>query len=129
MKRTVICLSLIVVFVALVVILDIWFVSVYVDGFNQCLDQLDQGQTYSELSVAAERLSTYFHRKSFWAHRIVPTGRLEELETLITKLNAYIEVHDIHETRATSAELRARVNLLYSTGFYRWYQSSRLSIG
>ena len=52
----------------------------------------------------------------------------EELEMLLHKLNAYLKTEDEHEIEATAAELRARVNLLYSTDLYHWYHPFQFRI-
>ena len=128
MKRTLISLSLITVFVLSVVIGDLWFMTHYVGGINDRLDKLEAAEGLDEQKACAAELDDFFVSHNFWAHRLVPTGRMEELETLLHKLNAYIETEDVHEVEATVAELRARANLLYSTDLYHWYQPMEFRI-
>ncbi len=122
MKRTVVCLVAIFVFIITVVLADLVFMTGYAKGFNRRLDDLERAQTTEELHRVSQDLHAFFKGRDFWAHRFVPTNRLEDLEMLLLKLSAYIDTEDEHEVRATTAEIRARVNLLYSTDFYRWYQ-------
>lgn len=128
MKRTIVSLSLITVFILTVAIGDIWFMTGYADGMNRHLDAVEEARGYEEKKICALELDDYYQSKAFWAHRLVPTGRMEEIETLLHKLNAYIETRDDHEVEATVAELRARVNLLYSTSFYHWYHPTEFRI-
>lgn len=128
MKRTLTSLIVITVFVVSVVVADLWFMSSYAKGMNERLEQIEKVETMEMKKEAVLDLEHYFKNKNFWAHRIVPTGRLEELETLLYKLNAYIAASDEHEVTATIAELRSRVNLLYSTNLYHWYHPAEFSI-
>ncbi len=128
MKRTVISLSLITAFILAVVIWDLWFMTRYVSGMNDRLDALEAAGSLEEQKSLAMELDDFFMDRNFWAHRVVPTGRMEDLETLLHKLNAYIETEDEHEVEATIAEVRARVNLLYSTDIYHWYQPAEFRI-
>lgn len=121
MKRTLISLGLITVFIITVVIADLWFMSRYAEGMNSRLDAIAEAKSYLEKKKLAKELDDFFVSQDFWAHRLVPTGRMEELETLLHKLNAYLETEDSHEVTATVAEIRSRVNLLYSTSIYHWY--------
>ena len=124
MKRTLISFVLIVIFILGVVLGDLLFMSNYAEGMNQRLDMILSANTQEEMERYAAELDDFFVRKNFLAHRMIPTGRLEELETLLHKLNAYINTSDIHEIEATVAEIKSRVNLLYSTtliiGTIRW---------
>ncbi len=128
MKRTVISLTVITAFVLGVVVWDLWFMTRYVGGMNERLDALEAALEFEEQKACAAQLDDYFLSKNFWAHRLVPTGRMEELETLLHKLNAYIETKDEREVEATIAELRARLNLLYSTDLYHWYHPMEFRI-
>ena len=121
MRRTVISLAVITVFILTVVIGDQWFMGRYADGFNERLDILEKAENLEEQKEGAAELDRFYKEGSFLAHRLIPTGRLEEIEMLLHKLNAYIETEDDHEVEATIAEIRARVNLLYSTNLYHWY--------
>lgn len=128
MKRTLISLGLITVFILAVVIADLWFMTRYAEGMNTRLDAIAEAESYQEKKELAAELDDFFLSRNFWAHRLVPTGRMEELETLLHKLNAYIETEDTHEVVATVAEIRSRVNLLYSTSFYHWYHPAEFRI-
>ncbi len=128
MKRTLISLCLILIFILSVVIADLWFMNRYADGMNRRLDAIVKADSYEEKKRLAGELDVFFVSHDFFAHRLVPTGRMEEMETLLHKLNAYIETEDSHEVAATVAELRSRVNLLYSTFMYRWYHPERFRI-
>jgi hypothetical protein len=44
---------------------------------------------------------------------------MEEIETLLYKLNAYVKKGDEKETLATSEELRARVKMIYFMALWR----------
>lgn len=124
MKRTIISLILITVFVVGVITADLWFMSSYAAEMNKQLDRIDEVSTFEEKRAEAKALDEYFESRNFWAHRLIPTGRLEEIETLLYKLNSYLVTADEHEVDATVAELKARVNLLYSTMIYHWYHPS-----
>lgn len=128
MKRTWISFGVLVVFILAVVCGDLWFMSSYADGMNRRLDAIMEAGTLEDKKSCAEDLDAYFVKKNFWAHRLVPTGRMEELETLLHKLNAYLNTADEHEIEATVAEIRARVNLLYSTDVYHWYHPAEFCI-
>ena len=124
MKRTIMSLILITIFVVGIVVADLWFMSSYAAGMNERLDKIDEKSEIDDKRVAAKELDAFFEDRNFWAHRFVPTGRMEELETLLYKLNSYLSTEDEHEIDATVAELKARVNLLYSTMFYHWHHPS-----
>lgn len=124
MKRTMTSFIIITVFVFSVITADLWFMSRYADGMNKRLDRIDEVSSFEEKRTEAKALDEYFKRCDFWAHRLIPTGRLEEIETLLYKLNSYLVTADEHEVDATVAELKARVNLLYSTMIYHWYHLS-----
>lgn len=128
MKRTMTGLIVITVFVVAVVLADLWFMSQYAAGMNERLDAVANAEGFENQKHAAEELDRYFNEQDFWAHRFIPTGRMEELETLLHKLNAYIATEDEHEVLATAAEIRARVNLLYSTDLYHWYHPADFRI-
>lgn len=128
MRRTWISFGLLSLFILAVVCGDLWFMSSYADGMNRRLDAITAAATMEEKKSCAAELDAYFTEKNFWAHRLVPTGRMEELETLLHKLNAYLKTEDEHEIEATVAELRARVNLLYSTTVYHWYHPAEFCI-
>jgi hypothetical protein len=128
MKRTIISLTVIIVFILAVVCADLWFMSSYAYGINRHLDAILEAHTLESKKQRATELDEFFANKDFWAHRLVPTGRMEELEMLLNKLNAYLKTNDEHEVEATVAEIRARVNLLYSTSIYHWYQPAEFRI-
>ncbi len=128
MKRTVISLTLITVFILAVALGDIYFMTGYAEGMNDHLDAVEKAVSFEEKKACALSMDQFFRSKEFWAHRFVPTGRIEELETLLHKLNSYIKTKDDHEVDATVAELRARVNLLYSTSVYHCYHPTGFRI-
>ena len=128
MKRTVISLTVIIVFILAVICGDLWFMSSYAHGMNLRLDAIAQADSLEAKKQRAAELDEYFLKRNFWAHRLVPTGRMEELEALLHKLNAYLKTDDSHEVDATIAEIRARVNLLYSTTIYHWYHPAEFRI-
>lgn len=128
MRRTVISLSLILLFIVAVVGGDLWFMSRFADGMNRRLDAVSSAATLVEKKILAKDLDAYYSKQDFWAHRLIPTGRIEELETLLHKLNAYLKVGDMFEVEATVAEIRSRVNLLYSTTLYHWYHPAEFRI-
>lgn len=128
MRRIMISLGVISAFILIVVIGDLWFMNRYAARMNEGLDAIANAGTYEEKRQRAEELDVLFEDQSFWAHRLIPTNRLEELSTLLHKLNAYIESEDENEVGATVEEIRARVNLLYSTELWRWYQSKGFRI-
>ncbi|MBQ8894031.1 MAG: DUF4363 family protein [Clostridia bacterium] len=128
MKRTMVSLILIILFILAVVLGDLWFMSSYAEGMNDRLDALLEAKTLEEKKSCALDLDAFFEKRNFWAHRLVPTGRMEELETLLHKLNAYLKTDDAHEVEATVAEIRSRVNLLYSTAIYHWHHPTEFCI-
>lgn len=128
MKRTIISLSLITLFVFGVVFFDLFFMTRYVGALNDRMDLLEHASSREEQIERALDLGEFFKEHKFWANRLIPTDRMEDMETLLHKLNAYIETEDVHEVEATIAELRSRVNLLYSTDPYHWYHPTRFRI-
>lgn len=128
MRRIIVSLCVISAFILMVVIGDLWFMNQYAAKMNKGLDAIDAAGTYEEKGECAKDLEALFKEQRFWAHRLIPTNRLEELETLLNKLKAYIKSEDENEVGATVAEIRARVDLLYSTDLWRWYQSGGFRI-
>ncbi len=121
MKRTTVAFSLIGVFILLVVGGDLWFSNSFAKQMNRRLDTVRDAGSTAEKVENVQKLDNYYQSQDFLAHRFIPTNRLEELEMLLHKLNAYLSVGDEHEVAATVAEIKARVNLLYSTDVYHWY--------
>ncbi len=128
MKRTMISLGVISVFILGIAIGDLWFMNRYAAGMNEGLDAIAAAESFDEKKMHTAQLEDFFVSQDFWAHRLIPTSRLEELETLLHKLNAYLETEDENEVSATVAEIKARVNLLYSTNLYHWYHPAGFSI-
>ncbi len=124
MKRTVINLTLITLFLTAIAVGDLLFMNRYSKEMNERLDAVEDAQSYEEKQNASKLLCEYFQSKYFLAHRLVHTGRLDEVETLLHKLNAYIKTEDEHEVDATVAELRGRVDLLFN----HWHQPRQFSI-
>ena len=121
MKRTFISLGVILALILTIVISDIVFITSFAKGLTDRLDAIYQTDLLDEKIAIAKDMDAFYKRKSFMAHRLIPTDRVEEIEMLLHKLNAYLKEEDTNEIEATAAELRARVNLLYSTSIYHWY--------
>ena len=121
MKRTFISLSVILFLISLVVFFDLAFMTKFADGMTSRLDLIVESKSIAEQQKLAKELNSFYKSKEFIAHRIIPTDRIEEIETMLHKLNAYIGEEDENEIGATAAEIRARVNLLYSTYVYHWH--------
>ena len=128
MKRTIISLCIITVLIIAIVVGDLWFMSNFADGMNTRLDAIAGADTIVEKKQLAAELDNFYMKRNFWAHRLVPTNRMEDLETLLHKLNAYLKAEEENEIEATVAEVRARVNLLYSTSVYHWYHPTGFCI-
>lgn len=128
MKRTIISLCIITVLIIAIVVGDLWFMSNFADGMNTRLDAIAGADTIVEKKQLAAELDDFYMKRNFWAHRLVPTNRMEDLETLLHKLNAYLKAEEENEIEATVAEVRARVNLLYSTSVYHWYHPAGFCI-
>ncbi len=129
MKRIIRCLLGIMAFVLAVSIFDAVFMSTFAKEMNECLDAVDQAETIEEMAREAKELERIYNKRNFFLHRLAPTMRLEEIEVSLSKLKAFLAVKNYDECLALSAEIRRRVNQLYSTGFYRWYQSGAKRIG
>ena len=114
MKRTIINLTLITVFLTAVTLGDLWFMHRYSGGMNERLNAVEDAGNYEDQIKASRSLDEYFRKNYYLAHRLIHTGRLDEVETLLHKLNAYIRTEDEHEVAATVAELRGRVDLLFN---------------
>lgn len=128
MRRTMIPLGIIALSILLVVSLDLWFMTGFAMKMDRQLDLIEDAGDLEERKAAALEMDAYFKEKSFIAHRLVPTDRLDELGILLHKLNAYIQTEDEHETMATTAEIRAKINTMYSTWIYRWYHPEEFCI-
>ena len=122
MKRTFISFGIILAFLLVIVGTDLVFMTSFADGMTKRLDSIIETENIDLQKKRAKELDDYFRSKEFFAHRFIPTDRIEEIETMLHKLNAYISEEDKNEIEATAAEIRARINLLYSTYIYHWYQ-------
>lgn len=122
MKRTFISFGIILAFLLVIVGTDLVFMTSFADGMTKRLDLIIETENIDLQKQRAKELDDYFRSKEFFAHRFIPTDRIEEIETMLHKLNAYISEEDKNEIEATAAEIRARINLLYSTYIYHWYQ-------
>ena len=118
MKRTFISFGIILAFLLVIVGTDLVFMTSFADGMTKRLDLIIETENIDLQKQRAKELDDYFRSKEFFAHRFIPTDRIEEIETMLHKLNAYISEEDKNEIEATAAEIRARINLLYSTYIY-----------
>ena len=116
MKRIVVSLIAILVIVVFAVLSGILYSRAYVEGFEGLLDELDCTQ---QKEAVMDKMIQYYWRHSAIVCRIVPLSRMEEIETLLYKLNAYVKKGDEKETLATSEELRARVKMIYFMALWR----------
>lgn len=121
MKRTFISLGTIVLLLIAVLAFDIIFTTYYSDGMLKRLDLLESVGTFENKMNAAEELIAFYEKNDIIAHRLIPTNRMDELESSIYRLVAFLEAGEDYEVSATVAEIRARIHSLYSTWFYRWY--------
>ena len=128
MKRTFICFWILISLVLAVVGADLFFMTRLASGMTDRLDRISREDLLDKKKEIALELDRFYDENSFWAHRVVPTDRLDEIEMLLHKLNAYMKEEDYNEIEATASELRARVNLLYSTNIYHWYHPFRFRI-
>ena len=108
-------------FILVIVCGDLLFMTSFAEGMTERLNRIHQTDRLEEKIEIAKDLDEFYKKRSFMAHRLIPTDRVEEIEMLLHKLNAYLKEADANEIEATTAELRARVNLLYSTTIYHWY--------
>ena len=122
MKRTFISLAVILSFLLLIIGTDLFFMTTFADGMTNRLGLIIETENIDLQKQRAKELDSFFRKKEFLAHRFIPTDKIEEIETLMHKLNAYINEEDKNEIEATATEIQARVNLLYSTYIYHWYQ-------
>ena len=122
MKRTFISLAVILAFLIFIIGTDLIFMTSFADGMTKRLTLIIESDNIAYQREKAKEMDDYFRSKEFFAHRFIPTDRIEEIETRLHKLNAYIDEEDANEIEATAAEIRARINLLYSTYIYHWYQ-------
>ena len=99
-----------------VIIFDSVFMRRYSADLICLIERLETAEDRDK-TACLEEIKKCFYERDFWAHRIVPTNRLEELETILARLSAYIESGERSEIRAAAAELKTRVRLLYSTGY------------
>lgn len=128
MKRFLISLILILLFVGGSVVFDQWFMCRFAKEINGGLDRIVQAEEQSERDEAIKALNQCYDDRHPIADHLIFANRLEEIETLLYKLNAYVEAEDEEEILATAQELRARINLLHSLEFYRGNHPSDFSI-
>lgn len=121
MRRTFISFTLIMIFIVSIVGADLWIITKFCDGMTERLDAISMSEEIEEQRRLAEEMDRFYESYQFWLHRTVSTGKLEDIEMLLHKLNAYLKEADENEIEATAAEIRSRVNLLYSTWLYHWY--------
>ena len=128
MKRTFISFMVIILFIITVVSADVYVITDFASEMTDRLDMISSTEDFQEQKALAEELDSVYESRRFWLHRFIPTGKLEDIETLLHKLNAYLKEEDEKEIEATAAEIRARVNFLYSTWLYHWYHPFRFRI-
>ncbi len=128
MKRFLISLILILLFVGGSVVYDQWFMCRFAKEMNDGIDGIIQAQHQSEKENAVEQLNECYAKRHPIADHLIFSNRLEEIETLLYKLNAYIEEQEDAEILATAQEMRSRINLLHSIEFYRGNRSGDFSI-
>lgn len=129
MKRFIISLSLILLFVIAAVFFDQWYMYGFAEKMNEGVDQLIISmEDAQKRSDAVEILNKTFRKARPIINQLVFANRLEEVETVLYKLNAYIEIGDEREISATAEELRSRVNLLSSADLYYRNHASRFGI-
>lgn len=128
MKRTFISLGIILFALMVIVVGDILFMTSFVSGMDRYTEKICEETRLEQRKILAAEMDQFYQKRSFWAHRLIPTDRVEEIEMLLHKLNAYLSDGDEHEIEATAAEIRARANLLYSTTIYHWYHPFRFRI-
>mgnify|MGYP003302364265 CR=1 FL=1 len=122
MKRTFLSLAIILAFLLFIVGTDLVFMTTFADGMTKRLGLIIETENIELQKQYARNLDEYYRKKELLAHRFIPTDRIEEIETMMHKLNAYINEADENEIEATATEIQARINLLYSTYVYHWYQ-------
>lgn len=128
MKRFLISLILILLFVGGSVVYDQWFMCQFSKEMNNGIDGIIQAQNQLEKEGAVERLNKCYEKRHPIADHLIFSNRLEEIETLLYKLNAYIDREEDAEILATAQELRSRINLLHSIEFYRGNRSKDFGI-
>lgn len=114
MKRFVISLSLILLFIFAVILFDGWYIKTFKKEMNQGIDAIIAAENQAEFIAAGERLRDSYNRRKIILSKLVFTNRMEEMQTLVDKLMAYLDAENESEILATAAELRARINLLRS---------------
>ena len=112
MKRFVISLLLIFVFVSSAVAFDQWYVNRFKNQLNAGVDAVVEAGDERQRLAATEELNAVYDRARFIVSQFVFANRLEEVETLLRKLSAYIEIGNEEEIGATAEEFRSRVDLL-----------------
>ena len=128
MKRFVISLSLILVFIMGAIFFEHWYMQDFAFTMNGQITLLEEAVRKQEnVSTAMEQLNDAYHRNRPIVSQLVFSNRLEEVETVLYKLNAYIKAADQSEINATIAELRARMRLLSSS--QRYYRNQKAKWG
>ena len=128
MRRTFISFTVIMLFIITVVSADVCVITDFSSGMTSRLDALSSTEDFQKQMALAEEIDSFFESRRFWLHRFVSTAKVDDIETLLHKLNAYLKERDEKEIEATTAEIRARVNFLYSTWLYHWYHPFRFRI-
>ncbi len=128
MKRTFVSLGLIILFLVAVLAADLIFTTYYADGMLKRLDALEAVESFELKEAKTQELIDFFEKNDFLAHRLIPTNRMDELETLIFRLVSFLEAEEAYEVSATVSEIRARIHSLYSTSVYHWYHPREFGI-
>lgn len=112
MKRFIISLSFIFLFVISVIAFDQWYMDRFENRINQGLDAVLSAKDERGLQESIKMLNEDFYHSRSVVSQFVFANRLEEMETALYKLNAYVEIQDHDEIMATAEEVRARLHLL-----------------
>lgn len=119
MKRFLISLILILLFVGGSVVYDQLFMCRFAKEMDEKIGRIVAAENQEACRDAVVELNSYYGKRHPIADHLIFSNRLEDIETLIYKLNAYVEEDDKKEILATAQELRARINMLHSIEFYR----------
>lgn len=128
MKRTLISLGVILISLIIVVSWNLAFVSQYAREMKRELDYLCEAESYAEMKKAVRRMESIHEKNEQMAYCLIPAGKVEEIKTLLNKLNSYVETGDIDEIKATASELASRINLMYSVNLFHWYPKESIGI-
>lgn len=119
MRRFLISLGFIMLFVIGSVVFEQWYMYRFAKGMNEGLDDIMEAKQYVKQTEAMGALNDFYEKNHPVISHLVFSNRLEEIETVLHKLNAYVAAEDENEVPATIEELRSRINLLASTELYR----------